>query len=193
MSVLSEMIKKKSILLSMLLLMIIVIMGVSCKEGMVGDNDYPMRPMPFNEVTLTDDFWLPKLVKQAETTVPHVMNETKPAVERLRQCGIFLDGGETELPQTHRFISSDLFKVMEGVAYTLHVKPNPELEEELDRIIEIIAGAQQEDGCLYVSHTCGNPNPRGMGDKPYTWIVHSHELYNMGHMYEGAIAYYQPT
>mgnify|MGYP006092623869 FL=1 len=60
MSVLSEMIKKKSILLSMLLLMIIVIMGVSCKEGMVGDNDYPMRPMPFNEVTLIDDFWLPK-------------------------------------------------------------------------------------------------------------------------------------
>lgn len=32
-----------------------------------------------------------------------------------------------------------------------------------------------------------------MGDKPYSWVVHSHELYNMGHMYEGAVAYYQAT
>ena len=32
-----------------------------------------------------------------------------------------------------------------------------------------------------------------MGDKPYANVIHSHELYNMGHMYEGAIAYYQAT
>ena len=32
-----------------------------------------------------------------------------------------------------------------------------------------------------------------MGDKPYSNVIHSHELYNMGHMYEGAIAYYQAT
>lgn len=32
-----------------------------------------------------------------------------------------------------------------------------------------------------------------MGDRPYSWVVHSHELYNMGHMYEGAVAYYRAT
>lgn len=32
-----------------------------------------------------------------------------------------------------------------------------------------------------------------MGVRPYSWVVHSHELYNMGHMYEGAVAYYQAT
>ena len=32
-----------------------------------------------------------------------------------------------------------------------------------------------------------------MGDSPYTFIVHSHELYNVGHMYEAAVAYYLAT
>lgn len=32
-----------------------------------------------------------------------------------------------------------------------------------------------------------------MGVRPYSWVVHSHELYNMGHMYEGAVAYYRAT
>jgi uncharacterized protein len=156
-------------------------------------NDYPLRPVPFNQVKLEDQFWLPRLKIQAETTVPHALRQTEPAVERLRLCADFQKNGQGPLPQTHRFISSDLFKVMEGAAYTLMIKSNPELETQLDAIIDIIAAAQQDDGYLYVSHTCGNPNPRVMGDKPYTWVVHSHELYNLGHMYEGAIAYYRAT
>jgi len=157
------------------------------------ENDYPLKPVPFNEVKLEDSFWLPRLKIQAEATVPHALNETEPAVERLRMCAAFLKDNEAPKPKPHRFISSDLFKVMEGASYTLMIKPNPELERQLDGIIDVIASAQQDDGYLYVSHTCGNPNPREMGETPYSWVVHSHELYNMGHMYEGAIAYYRAT
>jgi DUF1680 family protein len=32
-----------------------------------------------------------------------------------------------------------------------------------------------------------------MGDTPYSYVVHSHELYNMGHLYEAAVAYHQAT
>ncbi|MBE0700480.1 MAG: glycoside hydrolase family 127 protein, partial [Acholeplasmataceae bacterium] len=67
------------------------------------------------------------------------------------------------------------------------------LEKEMDDIIDIIADAQQDDGYLYVSHICKIANPREMGETPYSWVVHSHELYNLGHMYEGAIAYYRAT
>ena len=170
----------------------------SCVSSMQGiaaarKHDYPLKPVPFNEVKLDDQFWLPRLKIQAETTVPHALNETKPAVERLKLCADFLETGEGPLPNPHRFISSDLFKVMEGAAYTLMIKPNPDLERQLDAIIEVIGAAQQADGYLYINHTCGNPNPREMGDTPYSYVVHSHELYNLGHMYEGAIAYYQAT
>ncbi|MHC4112693.1 MAG: glycoside hydrolase family 127 protein [Planctomycetota bacterium] len=167
--------------------------AAACARGASAENDYPLKPVPFNRVKLEDRFWLPRLKIQSETTVPHALGETEPAVERLRKCAAFLKDNTSPKPRPHRFISSDLFKVMEGAAYTLMIKPNRQLEQQLDEIIEIIAAAQQDDGYLYVSHTCGNPNPGEMGETPYSWVVHSHELYNLGHMYEGAIAYYRAS
>ena len=156
-------------------------------------HDYPLSPMSFEQVTLQDGFWLPRLKVQAESTVPHALEQTGPAVENLRRCGNFLHGRGGELPFPHRFVSADLYKVMEGAAYLLMIKPDPALEKRLDEIIDVIAGAQQEDGYLYVSHICKIARPREMGETPYSWVVHSHELYNMGHMYEGAVAYYRAT
>ncbi|NQT84369.1 glycoside hydrolase family 127 protein [bacterium] len=163
-----------------------------CKTTSIVE-DYPVTPVTFNNVKLEDEFWLPRLKTQSKVTVPHALKETEPAVERLRLCGNILRGRGGPKPKPHRFISSDLYKVMEGAAYLLMIRPDPELEKKMDKTINIIADAQKEDGYLYVSHICGNPNPRGMGKTPYSWVVHSHELYNMGHMYEGAIAYYQAT
>lgn len=170
-----------------------LVVSMACARGVSLEKDYPLRPVPFNRVKLQDQFWLPRLQIQAETTVPHALRETEPAVERLRLCAAFQKNGGGPLPQPHRFISSDLFKVMEGAAYTLMIRSNPDLEKDMDAIIEIVGAAQQPDGYLYVSHTCGNPYPGEMGQTPYSWIVHSHELYNLGHMYEGAIAYYRAT
>jgi len=172
------------------LVVLAILAGVS---GAVQKHDYPLAPMTFEQVRLQDDFWLPRLKIQAEATVPHALKETEPAVERLRMCADFLKNGGGPKPKPHRFISSDLYKVMEGVAYTLMIKPDRQLERQMDEVIDIIAAAQQPDGYLYVSHICGNPNPRAMGETPYSWVVHSHELYNMGHMYEGAVAYYRAT
>jgi len=156
-------------------------------------HDYPLVPMSFDKVTLQDKFWLPRLKLQAASTVPHALHETEPAVENLRRCGNFLHGRGGELPFPHRFLSSDLYKVMEGAAYLLMIMPDAALEKRMDGIIDIIADAPQQDGYLYVSHICGVARPKQMGEKPYSWVVHSHELYNLGHMYEGAIAYFQAT
>ncbi|MDA0780416.1 MAG: glycoside hydrolase family 127 protein, partial [Bacteroidetes bacterium] len=107
--------------------------------------------------------------------------------------GDYLHGISDEKPRPHRYISSDLYKVMEGASYSLMNFPDKKLEAKLDSIIGYIDRAMEADGYLYVSHSVGNPNPTEMGEKPYEWVVHSHELYNMGHMYEGAVAYYQAT
>lgn len=160
---------------------------------------YELTPVPFNEVILNDEFWKPRLETQIKTLVPFALDKTIPAVENLEKTAKYLKGEEAELPFPHRYISSDLYKVMEGAAYLLMDNRNPELEKRMDEIIDIIAGAQKEDGYLYVAHITGVSKDHdhwgggGMGDKPYSWVVHSHELYNMGHMYEAAIAYYQAT
>jgi len=155
--------------------------------------DFPIVPVPFNAVELRDAFWLPRLHTQKERTLPFALEKTEDAVENLRRCGEYRKGNRDELPFPHRFVSSDLYKVMEGAAYLLMLDRDPELEAQIDRIIEIIAKAQEDDGYLYVAHQCHIAFPSEMGETPYSWVVHSHEVYNMGHMYEGAVAYYQAT
>jgi len=159
----------------------------------------PLEPIPFQEVTLTDSFWLPRLKTQKQTLVPFAFTKTQPAVDNLRKTANFLKGIPDELPFPHRYIASDLYKVMEGAAYLLAIERDSVLERKMDQIIDIIADAQQKDGYLYEAHITGvsknapSWGGAGMGDKPYSWVVHSHELYDMGHMYEGAVAYYQAT
>lgn len=152
-----------------------------------------LQPIAFNEVNLNDNFWTPRLEIQSETLVPFALEKTQPAVDNLEKAGKYLRGDTTDLPFTHRYISSDLYKVMEGAAYLLMVNKDPALEQRMDAIIDIIAAAQRPDGYLYVAHIAGVANPADMGEHPYDYVVHSHELYNMGHMYEAAIAYYQAT
>lgn len=166
-------------------------------EGSLTDGQ--LKPVLFNEVALEDKFWRPRLKIQADTLVPFALDKTRPAVENLEKTAKFLQGDTTDLPFPHRYVASDLYKVMEGAALSLMENPNPGLEKRLDGIIDIIAAAQKDDGYLYEAHITGASKDHdhwgggGMGDKPYSFVLHSHELYNMGHMYEAAIAYYRAT
>ena len=155
--------------------------------------DYPVSPVAFSRIRINDTFWLPRLLVQKNETVPFALKKTESAAENLRRCGAYLRGEKDEMPFTHRFVSSDLYKVMEGAAYLLNIEPDSALEAQMDELITIIGQAQQEDGYLYVSHICGIADEAEMGLTPYSWVVHSHELYNVGHLYEGAVAYYEAT
>ena len=159
----------------------------------IENHDYPIEPVPFNQVVLEDSFWLPRLKTQKNRTLPFAFEKTERSIESLRRCANFLKGRNGELPVPHRFAASDLYKVMEGAAYLLMREEDPALEAQMDEVIAIIAEAQQDDGYLYVSHICGVARPSEMGETPYSFVVHSHELYNMGHMYEGAVAYFRAT
>lgn len=156
--------------------------------------DYPLRPVPFNEVEIKSDFWRPRLQTQRKTLVPFAFERTQPGVEHLQAARDYLRGKKPEGHRAHRFIDSDLYKVMEGAAYLLQLRQDPELESKLNELADIISGAQESNGYLYPSHTTGVGEEKNMmGDSPYTFVVHSHELYNVGHLYEAAIAYYQAT
>ena len=167
---------------------------LSCQEPIVKEKE-ALTPITFEKVTLQDQFWLPRLKTQKQTLAPFALEKTEPAIENLRRVGEYLKTGKGKLENLPRYVASDLFKVMEGVAYLLTLEKDAELEKQMDEIIDIIADAQCLDGYLYEWFTAPfkNKNGWGAGDKPYSFVVHSHELYNMGHMYEAAIAYYRAT
>jgi DUF1680 family protein len=167
----------------------------SCNDTDPSIDGGHLTPIPFNEVKLTDSFWLPRLKIQKRTLVPFALENVQPAVGNLRKTANFLKGIPDRLPFPHRYIASDLYKVMEGAAYLLAVERDTALERQMDEIIDLIADAQTADGYHYESHVTGVSASQidVMGNRPYSYVVHSHELYNMGHMYEGAAAYFLAT
>ena len=173
---------------------LIAILGATDRMGSIIAADYTLKPVAFNKVKMTGDFWRPRLETQRNTLVPFAFKRTEPGAAHLRAARDFLAGKETENHRPHRFIDSDLYKVMEGAAYLLQLRRDPELEDKFDELSRLIEGAQEENGYLYPSHTTGVGGTKHMmGDSPYEFVVHSHELYNVGHLYEAAIAYFQAT
>ncbi len=180
--------------------LLIFISTSCCREDVSAPKvEEPLTQIPFQEVVLDDNFWLPRLQNLKEVLVPFSLDKTEYAVDNLRRVGAYLRGEQVTKPLEGRYyVSSDLFKVMEGVACLLTLERDADLERKMDEIIDVIAAAQKEDGYLYEHHTMPkhlrNPsNVRSTGERPYSYVAHSHELYNMGHMYEGAIAYYRAT
>ncbi len=104
-----------------------------------------------------------------------------------------------------RYGDSDLYKVMQGAAYQLSLKPDPELDRYVDEIIYKLAAAQMDDGYLstpriitpeldYTKTDKKSAKPYEMYGKPrWARMDHGHELYCMGHMIEAAVAHHQAT
>lgn len=171
----------------------------SCQPERIEREAEPLTPVSFEKVALEDNFWLPRLKTQKETLVPFSLQKTAYAVENLRRTGQYLRGEKLDKGfEGPYYVASDLFKVMEGAAYLLILDKDEKLEAQMDSIIDVIAEAQEKDGYLYEVHILpehlrNNHHKGGSGPGRYSYVDHSHELYNMGHMYEGAIAYYKAT
>lgn len=143
------------------------------------------EPVNFSQVKITDNFWLPRIDKHAEVTLPACIHQCEVETQRVKNFAI---AGGLEQGEFKGLVydDSDLYKMIEGCAYSLMNHPNPELEKKLDDIIAKIALAQQEDGYLMTYFILGNLNER--------WTnMDKHEMYCCGHLIEAAIAYYNAT
>ncbi len=173
------------------LIMILVLSG--CRyDNHVSDSYYPVTPVKFTEVTVNDNYWAPRIETNRTVTIPFALekNEETGRMDNFRKAAGMLDGPH----QGRRFNDTDVYKVLEGVAYSLAVHPDSDLERRADSLIAIIAAAQEEDGYLMTGRTIDPANPApGLGSERWIHLQGSHELYNSGHLYEAAVAYYEAT
>jgi DUF1680 family protein len=154
--------------------------------------DYPIRPVPFTEVTLADSFWAPRLETNRSVSIPYAfrMNEETGRVDNFRKAARLLAGPH----QGRRFNDSDIYKAMEAAAYALRLRPDPGLEKSLEDLVTLISLAQESDGYLFTTRTNDPAHPApGSGPERWSNLRVSHELYNVGHMYEAAVAHFQAT
>ncbi|NVM19395.1 MAG: glycoside hydrolase family 127 protein [Candidatus Lokiarchaeota archaeon] len=160
----------------------------------LNSSDKAIQSIPINNVKIIDNFWAPRIKVNHEITIPYLFQQcekTGRIGNFSRAAGLLNDGKRPIFP----FDDSDVYKVIEGAAYSLMINPDPKLEEFVDNIIIKIAAGQEDDGYIYTTRTI---NP----DKPHIWAgkkrwesvsILSHELYNMGHLIEAAIGYYLAT
>jgi DUF1680 family protein len=152
--------------------------------------DYPYQPAPLNQVAILDGFWLPRFETNRLVTVwaDFRKSEETGRIANFARAGKLEQGPFRGIP----FDDSDVFKIVEGAAYTLATHPDPALSAYLDRLIAAIAAAQEPDGYLYTARTLGFIN--GMtGKERWSNMGASHELYNIGHLYEAAAAHFAVT
>ncbi len=149
-------------------------------------------PVNFTDVRLEGDFWRERLDTVLTRSIP---SQHKQLVAN----GIL---GSLSLPQpppplrfprnSHNFTvqvfwDSDVGKWIEAASYALSHRRDPVIEGQIDEITGWLAKAQLPDGYLNCWYLGREP------DKRWTNLRDNHELYNAGHLLEGAVAYFQAT
>ena len=147
-------------------------------------------PVSFADVKLTGSFWRERLDVALSRTIPSQH-------AKLEEVGIL---NSLKLPQpvppltmprnghgftVQVFWDSDVGKWIEAASYALSHRRDPEIEAKIDAIVDDLAKAQSSDGYLNCWYNGREP------DKRWTNLRDNHELYNAGHLLEGAIAYFR--
>jgi len=172
---------------------------ISCQTTEKKDySDYPITQVNLNHVELTDAFWLPKIQTVQKKTIKYAFDkcDSEGRFENFITAGKVMNGGEEKTRGFMPFDDTDVYKTIEGAAYSLISAPDPALEHYVDSVIAIIRTGQEPDGYLTTWRTIDPMNPPARWVKPgqrWSDLGSSHELYNSGHLFEAASAHYWAT
>lgn len=150
------------------------------------------KPLQINRINVKDNFWK-KMMELARThVIPYQWEALNDRIEGaepsycMQNFKIAAGMMEGEF-KGFVFQDSDFAKWIEAVGYSLMWNKDEGLEKIADGAIDIVCAAQQPDGYLDTYYIIN-----GL-DKRWTNLRDNHELYCLGHLIEGAVAYYEAT
>ena len=168
-------------------------------------SDYPVQPVPFTAVRLTSGLLHDRQVTNSTITLPFALDQCESS-GRLKNFDLAAEvmrrraAGETNFqikpPTQYPFDDSDVYKALEGAAFCLSLQPDPAMSARVEKIIQHVAAAQESDGYLYTFRTMHPDSPGHNWIGKERWVLDpklSHELYNLGHLYEAGFAHAQAT
>ena len=158
------------------------------------NHGYPIDPVPFTSVKVTDNFWGQRLQASRVVTIPLAFSKCEET-GRYENFVKAAHPSDTYKVEGFSFDDTDVYKTIEGASYSLQTYPDKKLQKYIDSVLVIVAGAQEPDGYLYTARTMNPKHPHNWAGKE-RWVAVenlSHEFYNLGHMIEGAVAHYQAT
>ncbi len=149
-------------------------------------------PTRFVDVHLEGRFWRERLETVLTRTIPsqHVQLGKNGILESLT---LPKPAPPLRFPRNEHnftvqvFWDSDVGKWIEAASYALSHRRDPDIEGKVEAIIDDLEKAQAPDGYLNCWYLQREPENR------WTNLRDNHELYNLGHLIEGAIAYFLAT
>ncbi len=159
-------------------------------EGVVFVDKSPyakLHNVPVHAVTITQGFWGARREINVDKSIP--------SMEKLLEANGRMDNflrlvGKSDAKQRGPVYSdSDVYKWTEAVGFALQSGDRPELRSLTDKIIKEVVAVQEPSGYLNTYYVGERAKDR-MAPEVQRW---GHELYNLGHMIQGAIAYYRAT
>jgi DUF1680 family protein len=146
-----------------------------------------LRDIPVRAVTISGGFWGPRREINVAKSIPsmHDLLESNGRMNNFRRLV-----GKSTAPQIGPvFADSDIYKWTEAVGFVLQSGDRPELRATADKMIDEVLAVQEPNGYL---NTYYQDDRKSLRMLPLTQTT-GHELYNIGHMLQGAIAYYRGT
>lgn len=146
-----------------------------------------LRNVPVHAVTVENGFWAQRREVNVNKSIPSMekLLENNGRMDNFRR----LTGKSTAAQRGPVYSDSDVYKWTEAAGFALQSGDRPELRAAVERITKDVIAAQQPDGYLNTYYVGEHASQR-MQPKVQQW---GHELYNMGHFLQGAMAYYRAT
>ena len=146
-----------------------------------------LHSVPVHAVTIETGFWSPRRETNVNTSIPSMgkLLEVNGRMDNFLR----LTGKSTAPQRGPVYSDSDIYKWIEAAGFALQSGERPELRSVVDKDIREVVAAQQSDGYLNTYYVLERASQR-MEQKVQQ---HGHELYNIGHLLQGAIAYYRAT
>ncbi|WP_058303631.1 glycoside hydrolase family 127 protein [Gorillibacterium timonense] len=147
---------------------------------------------PTHNIQIEDPFWSDYIRLVREVMVPYqweALNDRVQDAEPSHAIRNFKIAAGLEAGEFHGMVfqDSDVAKWLEAAAYLLETRRDSALEEIADGVIDIVVGAQREDGYLNTYFTLKEPG------KEWSNLAECHELYCAGHFIEAGTAYFRAT
>jgi DUF1680 family protein len=146
-----------------------------------------LKTVPVRAVVIQEGFWSQRRKTNLQSSIPSMHDEL---IAHGRMDNFLRLEGKSSAPQKGPVYSdSDMYKWTEAVGFALQSGDQPELRKTTEAIIAEIVASQEPGGYLNTYYV-GDKKPLRM---TYPIQTTGHELYNIGHMLQGAIAYYRAT
>jgi uncharacterized protein len=156
-------------------------------ENLVKSPHAKLRQIPVRAVTIKEGLWGERRQINVSKSIPtmHDLLEANGRMNNFRRLV-----GKSNAPQIGPvFSDSDVYKWTEAVGFVLQSGDRPELRGTTEKIIDDVVAVQEPNGYLNTYYVGDRAAERMLPQVQST----GHELYNIGHMLQGAIAYYRGT